>query len=117
MKVTHLPNIAGLPNIISGKVYDKEFAILQLNRHGYIYSKHEQQVMCPLICDLTWIRNALLICVTCLRDFHFLEDGSAKIKYSKKYISCFIQNLRHKAIRDFTIYNITFSSLHMNYIL
>ena len=53
MKVTHLPNIAGLPNIISGKVYDKEFAILQLNRHGYIYSKHEQQVMCPLICDLT----------------------------------------------------------------
>ena len=53
MKVTHLPNIAGLPNIISGKVYDKEFAILQLNRHGYIYSKHEQQVMCPLIYDLT----------------------------------------------------------------
>ena len=67
MKVTHFQKRTGLPNNISGK-------ILQLNRHGYIYSKHEQQVMCPLIYDLTWIRNALLICVTCLRDFHFSED-------------------------------------------
>ena len=98
MKVTHFQKRTGLPNNISGK-------ILQLNRHGYIYSKHEQQVMCPLICDLTWIRNALLICVTCLRDFHFLEDGSAKIKYSKKYISVFIKYVRHKAIGDFTVHN------------
>ena len=94
MKVHNFQKNIDLPNIISGKIYDKEFAILQLNRHIYRYSKHEQQVMCPLICDLTWIRNALLICVTCLRDFHFSEDGSGMIKYSKKYISCFIQNVK-----------------------
>ena len=53
MSVTDFQKITDLPNIISGKIYDKEFGILQLNKHGYIYSKHEQQVMCPLICDLT----------------------------------------------------------------
>ena len=98
MSVNDFQKITDLPNIISGKIYDKEFGILQLNKHGYRYSKHEQQVMCPLICDLTWIRNALLICVTCLRDFHFSEDRSGKIKYSKKYISCFIQYVTQKLL-------------------